>query len=41
MAMLTPELAGVSRRILGACVVNLSNERHTVIAALGLLIAGI
>lgn len=41
MAMLTPELAGVSRKILGERVGNLSNERHSIVAALDLLITGI
>jgi toxin CcdB len=41
MAMLTPELAGVSRKILGARVGNLSSERYSIIAALDLLITGI
>ena len=41
MAMLTPELAGVSRKILGERVGNLSSERQSIIAALDLLITGI
>jgi len=41
MAMLTPELAGVSRKILGERVGNLANERYSIIAALDLLIIGI
>ena len=39
--MLTPELAGVSRKMLGDKIDNLSGERMTIIAALDLLIAGI
>jgi toxin CcdB len=41
VAMLTPELAGVPGKILGARVGNLSGERHSIIAALDLLITGI
>ena len=41
MAMLTPELAGVSRKILGEQIGNLSDERSSIIAALDLLITGI
>ncbi|MEK6593976.1 MAG: CcdB family protein [Pseudomonadota bacterium] len=41
MAMLTPELAGVSRKILGERIGNLSDERRAIIAALDLLITGI
>lgn len=41
MAMLTPELAGVSRKILGERVGNLSNERYSIVAALDLLFTGI
>jgi len=41
MAMLTPELAGVFRKILGERVGNLANERYSIIAALDLLITGI
>lgn len=41
MAMLTPELAGVSRKILGERIGNLSDERRSIIAALDLLITGI
>jgi len=39
--MLTPELAGVSRKILGEKIDNLSGERSAIIAALDLLITGI
>jgi len=39
--MLTPELAGVSRKMLGDKIDNLSGERVAIIAALDLLIAGI
>lgn len=39
--MLTPELAGVSRKMLGDKIDNLSGERIAIIAALDLLIAGI
>lgn len=41
VAMLTPELAGVSRKMLGDKIDNLSGERMAIIAALDLLIAGI
>jgi len=41
MALLTPELAGVSRKMLGERVGNLSNERASIIAALDLLFTGI
>lgn len=41
MALLTPELAGVSRKMLGERVGNLSNERGPIIAALDLLFTGI
>ncbi len=41
MAMLTPELAGVSRKILGEQIGNLSNKRNSIISALDLLITGI
>jgi len=40
LAMLTPELAGVPRKILGERIGNLSGERHSIIAALDLLITG-
>lgn len=41
VAMLTPELAGVPRRMLGERIGNLSDERQSIIAALDLLITGI
>lgn len=41
MAMLTPELAGVSTRILGERIGSLAQERPSIIAALDLLITGI
>ena len=41
MTMLTPELAGVSRKILGERIGNLSDERRSIIAALDLLFTGI
>ena len=41
MTMLTPELAGVSRKILGERIGNLAHERGSIIAALDLLITGI
>jgi len=41
MAMLTPELAGVSRKVLGERVGNLATERQAIVAALDLLIIGI
>jgi hypothetical protein len=39
--MLTPELAGVPARTLGAPVGNLSGERDAFVAALDLIISGI
>jgi toxin CcdB len=39
--MLTPELAGVERRILGEKVANLANHRQAIIGALDLLFTGI
>ena len=41
MSMLTPELAGVSRKALGERVANLASERASIIAALDLAITGI
>jgi len=41
MAMLTPELAGVSGKILGGPVTNLAAERRAIIGALDLVITGI
>ena len=41
LLMLTPELAGVSRKALGEPVANLSAERAAIIAALDLAITGI
>ena len=41
MVMLTPELAGVSGKILGGPVTNLGGERPAIIAALDLVISGI
>lgn len=41
MAMLTPELAGVSRKILGERIGNLSDEHHSIIAALDLIFTAI
>ena len=40
VAMLTPELAGVSRKMLGERIGNLAGERRSIIAALDLLITG-
>jgi toxin CcdB len=40
-AMLTPELAGVRRRALGAWVADLSGKRQEIVAALDLMITGI
>jgi len=40
-AMLTPQLAGVSGKLLGGPVVSLAAERGAIIAALDLLITGI
>lgn len=39
--MLTPELAGVPRRVLGEQVANLAAESSTIVAALDLAITGI
>jgi toxin CcdB len=39
--MLTPELAGVSRKALGEQVANLADERTAIIAALDLVFTGI
>jgi len=39
--MLTPELAGVSRKALGERVANLADERSAIIAALDLVFTGI
>ena len=41
MAMLTPEIAGVSRKILGERIGNLSDQRGPIIAALDLMVSGI
>ena len=41
LVMLTPELAGVSRKALGDRVANLAAERLAIIAALDLTITGI
>ena len=41
VAMLTPELAGVSAKALGEAIGNLSSQRGAIIAALDLLITGI
>ena len=41
LAMLTPQLAGVSGKLFGVPVVNLAAERNAIIAALDLLITGI
>lgn len=39
--LLTPEMAGVSRKALGECAGNLSQHRQAIIAALDLVITGI
>lgn len=39
--MLTPQLAGVARKQIGAAVANLKEHRSEIIAALDLLITGI
>lgn len=39
--MMTPQLAGISRKQLGAEVADLTHARHKIIAALDLLISGI
>jgi len=41
MVLLTPELAGVSRKSLGEKIANLANRRDSIIAALDLVITGI
>jgi len=41
MVLLTPELAGVSRKALGDPVANIANRRDSIIAALDLVITGI
>ncbi|BAN46382.1 CcdB family protein [Metapseudomonas resinovorans] len=41
VVMVTPEMAGAPRRILGQQVADLADARHEVIAALDLLITGI
>ena len=41
LLMLTPELAGVSRKALGERVANLAGERGAIIAALDLALTGI
>jgi toxin CcdB len=41
LAMLTPELAGVPAKALGAPVASLSDQRGAIVAALDLLITGI
>ena len=41
VAMLTPQLAGVSKKMLSERIGNLADERRSIIAALHLLITGI
>ena len=41
MVMLSPELAGVSRKALGERIANLAQRRDAIIAALDLVITGI
>jgi len=41
MVLLTPELAGVSRKVFGQQIANLANRRDSIIAALDLAITGI
>jgi toxin CcdB len=41
MVLLTPELAGVSRKALGEKIANLAPRRDSIIAALDLIITGI
>ena len=41
MVLLTPELAGVSRKTLGEQIANLAKRRDSIIAALDLVITGI
>jgi len=40
-AMLTPQIAGIAKKHMGAKVANLSPHRDEIIAALDLLISGI
>lgn len=40
-AMITPQLAGISKKKMGAKVANLASHRNEIIAALDLLITGI
>ncbi len=40
-AMLTPHLAGISKKLMGAKVADLAHRREEIIAALDLLITGI
>ena len=39
--MMTPQLAGIPKKVLGTAVTDLSNKRDEIIAALDLLIIGI
>ena len=39
--MMTPQLAGISKKLLGPAIADLSARRNEIIAALDLLIAGI
>jgi hypothetical protein len=39
--MLTPELAGISRKALGEQVTSLAGERQAIVAALNLVFTGI
>lgn len=39
-ALVTPELAGIAKSALGACVANVEAQRDTIISALDLLVTG-
>lgn len=38
--LVTPELAGIAKSALGACVANIDGQRDTIISALDLLVTG-
>ncbi len=41
VVLVTPQLAGVSRTVLGARVASLAEHRHTIVAALDVLVTGV
>ncbi len=41
LAMLTPEMAGVSRKVLGGKIASLAEERRAIVAAIDMVITGI